>query len=151
MLEQYEDSLEEGELYTKDDFNECRLAYGASVLAVADGEIIAVTDGMPENFPIPTEGGGGGNAIVLQHAGGTVSFYAHMIPLTLTNATGVSYQVGDTVKQGDQLGLLGNSGHSTGPRLHFHLSESYYAPAGWGEGVPVYFNNVYVKTGLHSL
>ncbi|MCC6231820.1 MAG: peptidoglycan DD-metalloendopeptidase family protein [Verrucomicrobiales bacterium] len=151
LLELYEDQLEDGVEYGADDFNECRFAYGEPIFAIADGVVLSASNNRPENFPVGEESPGGGNAMVLEHAGGLVSFYGHMIPGSVTNAAGVAYAPGDVVHQGDQIGRVGNSGHSGGPHLHFHLAESYVpgqggAAGNWGEGAPAYFNNIFFKT-----
>ena len=97
-------------------------AYGADLLAVADGTIEAVTDGVPENVPgkRPTSitlDTRGGNLVILDIGDGRYVTYAHLIPGSLTVG------VGDRVKRGDVLGKLGNSGNSDAPHLHFHVSE----------------------------
>ena len=97
-------------------------AYGADLLAVADGRIEAVTDGVPENVPgkRPTSitlDTRGGNLVILDIGDGRYVTYAHLIPGSLT------VRVGDRVERGDVLGKLGNSGNSDGPHLHFHVSE----------------------------
>ena len=60
-------------------------------------------------------GGGYGNYVIIDHWYGTSSVYAHMYP----NSVNVS--VGNTVKQGEKVGLMGNSGSSTGCHLHFEI------------------------------
>lgn len=64
----------------------------------------------------PRGGGDGkayGNAVVIKHAGGTFSQYAHLLK--------VEVKVGDTVRAGQRIGLSGNTGNSTGPHLHFEI------------------------------
>ncbi len=99
--------------------------YGAGILAVADGRVIAVKDGIPENTPgsakmaVPiTLETIGGNYVVEDLGEGRYAFYAHMIPGT------VAVKVGDTVKRGQLLGKLGNSGNSTEPHLHFQICDA---------------------------
>lgn len=83
--------------------------YGASVgtpiLAAASGEVIvAKTYGY---------NGGYGLYVVIKHANGTQTLYGHL--------SKVSVAVGDSVSGGEVIGLLGNTGRSTGPHLHFEV------------------------------
>ena len=55
--------------------------------------------------------------MTLDLGGGRYAIYAHMAPHTVT------VHVGDRVRAGDKLGLLGNSGNTTGPHLHFQISD----------------------------
>ncbi|MDQ5981261.1 MAG: hypothetical protein QG570_8 [Patescibacteria group bacterium] len=57
--------------------------------------------------------GGYGNAVQLDHGNGYVSTYAHM--------SSISVSVGDEVSQGQKLGVVGSTGRSTGPHLHFTI------------------------------
>ena len=119
-------------------------AYGADLLAVADGTIEAVTDGVPENVPGQTRAvpitldTRGGNLVILDIGDGRYATYAHLIPGSLT------VRVGDRVKRGDILGKLGNSGNSGGPHLHFHVSEIFdtqNASGLNGSGLPFVFES----------
>jgi murein DD-endopeptidase MepM/ murein hydrolase activator NlpD len=110
-------------------------AHGANVLAVADATVAAVKDGIPENIPGPasravpiTAETIGGNYIVLDLGGGRFAFYAHLQPGSLR------VKVGDRVTRGQVIGLVGNSGNSTEPHLHFHVSDGV-SPLG-SEGLP---------------
>ena len=60
--------------------------------------------------------------------GGFTAFYAHLQP------SSVRVKVGDRVKRGQVLGLVGNSGNSTAPHLHFQISRGGSILA--SEGVP---------------
>jgi murein DD-endopeptidase MepM/ murein hydrolase activator NlpD len=53
----------------------------------------------------------GGNTLVLDHGQGIFSIYMHL--------SGFSVKTGDIVSKGDAIGLVGSSGRSTGPHLHF--------------------------------
>src|ERR1700741_3057532 len=96
-------------------------AYGAEILAVADGVVTQTKDGIPQNIPnkppvIPiTLETIGGNHVITEIGNGLYAFYAHMQPGS------VRVKVGDKVRRGQVLGLLGNSGNSTEPHLHFHI------------------------------
>lgn len=110
-------------------------AYGSEALAVADGTVVEVKDGIPENVPgltsraVPiTLETVGGNHVVLDLGGGYYAFYAHLQPGKLR------VKMGDKVKRGQVLGLVGNSGNSTEPHLHFHVSNGI-SPLG-SEGLP---------------
>jgi murein DD-endopeptidase MepM/ murein hydrolase activator NlpD len=104
--------------------------YGQEALAVAPGVVAAVKDGIPENTPesdpaappisraVPiTLETVGGNHVILDLGDGVYAFYAHLQPGSLR------VKAGDHVKTGDVLGLVGNSGNSTEPHLHFHLGD----------------------------
>ncbi len=110
-------------------------AFGRDALAVADGVVAAVLDGIPNNVPGVdsraqpiTLANVGGNFIQLDVGGGLYAFYAHLQPGSLR------VKVGDKVRRGQVLGLVGNTGNSTEPHLHFHVSNSP-EPLG-AEGVP---------------
>ena len=78
---------------------------GTPVYAAADGlVIIARSYGY---------NGGYGQYIVVAHGNGTQTLYAHMNKVFATQ--------GSYVSKGDTIGLLGNSGNSTGPHVHFEI------------------------------
>jgi hypothetical protein len=115
--------------------NKSYRAYGSDVLAVANAMVVATKDGIPENVPgatsraVPiTSDTIGGNHIVLDLGGGRYAFYAHLQPGSL------KVKVGDRVTRGQVIGLVGNSGNSTEPHLHFHISDGV-SPLG-SEGLP---------------
>lgn len=126
----------EGKTFKGDDKdNKNYLAYGVDALAVADGVVTEVKDGIPENIPgensraVPiTLETVGGNHVILDLGHGRYAFYAHLQPGSLKVKTG------DHVKRGQALGLVGNSGNSTEPHLHFHLGNTN-SPLGT-EGIP---------------
>jgi len=57
----------------------------------------------------------GGSQVMIDHGNGEYSFYAHLKPGSLR------VKEGDVVDAGVQLGLLGSSGNSTEPHLHFQV------------------------------
>ncbi len=115
--------------------NKSYRAYGREALAVADGVVSAVKDGIPENVPGPTSRAVpitletvGGNHVIVNLGNEVYAFYAHLQPGSIT------VKVGDKVRRGQVLGLVGNSGNSTEPHLHFHVSDANN-PLG-AEGLP---------------
>lgn len=114
--------------------------YGTPVIAVADGIVTEAKDSILENVPMsPTMAVPitletvGGNHLILDIGGGVYAFYAHLQPGSL------KVKLGDKVKRGQILGLLGNSGNSTAPHLHFQISDGN-SPLG-AEGLPFVFDN----------
>jgi murein DD-endopeptidase MepM/ murein hydrolase activator NlpD len=123
--------------------NASYLAYGADVLAVADGKIVEVKDGLPENPPsglaLPTTIDTiAGNHILLDLGGGRRALYAHLKPGSLR------VKLGDVVKRGQVIALLGNTGNSTEPHLHFQVAEGD-SPLG-AEGVPYLLERYFTRT-----
>ena len=76
--------------------------YGTPILAAEEGTVIKA-----EYY------GGYGNCVFVAHENGIETRYAHM--------SVINVQKGDTVKRGQQIGLVGSTGHSTGPHLHFEV------------------------------
>lgn len=76
------------------------------ILAAAEGTVIIAKDNGAWN-------GGYGNYIVIQHANGTQTLYAH--------ATSLVVSVGDQVAQGQTIALVGRTGEATGYHLHFEV------------------------------
>jgi hypothetical protein len=102
--------------------NEDHFAFGEAVFAVADGTVIFVRDGMPENVPftlpqLQSPADYGGNQVMVHLDSGEYAFYAHFQPGS------VRVRPGDRVATGDILGLLGNTGNSDAPHLHFQISD----------------------------
>jgi hypothetical protein len=99
--------------------------FGKPVLAVADATVVSATDGLPEQTPGRYPEGisldkADGNSVILRlddaKLGGHVfALYAHMQPGSIRVRTG------DKVHTGEVLGLVGNTGNSLAPHLHFQL------------------------------
>jgi peptidoglycan DL-endopeptidase CwlO len=78
---------------------------GTPIRAAADGTVIL----MQSEY----ESGGYGNYTCIDHGGGLSTCYAHQ--------SSFATSVGARVNQGDVIGFSGNTGHSTGPHLHFEV------------------------------
>lgn len=109
--------------------------YGKEAFAVADATVVATKEGIPENVPGATSRAVpitletvAGNHVVLDLGDGVYAFYAHLQPGSLR------VKLGDKVHAGQVVGLVGNSGNSTEPHLHFHLIDRNSALG--GEGLP---------------
>lgn len=86
-------------------------------IAAADGQIMDKNDGSFDrnctfNNDIP-------NYIAVQHDDGSVTWYLHMKDGGLTTKG-----IGDNVVEGEFLGVIGSSGSSTIPHLHFEVYDS---------------------------
>jgi hypothetical protein len=96
------------------------LSYGKPTLAAADGLVVVASDGRPDQKPpepppIPPIADTVGNHVIIEVKPGTYLLYAHMKPGS------IRVKVGDRVKVGQQIGLIGTTGNSTTPHLHFQL------------------------------
>ncbi len=96
--------------------------FGKTVVAVADGTVVASRNDLPEQVPgtfpasLPIDEADG-NFVILDIGGGSFVLYAHMQPGS------VRVKAGDLVKRGDRLGLVGNTGNSVAPHLHLHVMD----------------------------
>lgn len=109
--------------------------YGAEVLAVADGRVSGLKNNIPENVGTTERSARAitlenvfGNYVVLDLGESRFAMYAHLQPGSL------KVKLGDHVKAGQVLALLGNSGNSDAPHLHFQIVNAD-SPMG-AEGIP---------------
>ena len=94
--------------------------FGADIHAVADGPVVGVMDGMPEQVPAKNPTGlrleeYGGNHIVQDIGDGNYAFYAHL------KTDSLRVKVGDQLTTGQVIASLGNTGNTDAPHLHFHV------------------------------
>ncbi|MDD7934591.1 M23 family metallopeptidase [Actinomycetospora straminea] len=106
------------------------LSYRQPILSATAGTVVAAQDGLANSAEVPnptnlaTVGETVGNHVIVQVSDGVHVLYAHMDPGS------VAVRVGDRVTRGQQLGLIGSSGISTTPHLHFQiLTTPTYFPA----------------------
>ncbi|MEW2194017.1 murein hydrolase activator EnvC family protein [Streptomyces microflavus] len=111
-------------------------AFGAPLLAVADATVVRASDGQRDHlsrnslpalaYLVLIEGGvrdmlGAraiiGNHVILDLGEGTYAVYAHV------QRGSLQVRAGDTVRAGQPIARVGNSGNTTEPHLHFHLMD----------------------------
>ena len=108
--------------------NEDFYGYGREVVAVANGKVIWKKDGILDCIPpeysdtLYRAETALGNCILLDIGNDNVVIYAHL------QANSIQVDIGDTIKAGEIIARLGNSGPSTGPHLHFDIRKKIYKP-----------------------
>ena len=136
-------------------------AYGADVLAAANGRVTGVASDQPEDpsaMQLPNESQEAyftrlqkeqaerlakgltaiaGNYVMIDHGKNEYSLYAHL------QTGSVRVHIGDQVKAGDVIGKLGSSGNSTEPHLHFHVCDK--PDPLMCAGIPVNFSNITIQ------
>jgi murein DD-endopeptidase MepM/ murein hydrolase activator NlpD len=122
--------------------NSSYYCYGADVLAVADGTVVEVRDGLPDNQPGSRPHSFSpetmaGNSVSLDLGQGQMAHYGHLLPESIVVSPG------DKVRRGQRLARIGNSGNSTEPHLHFHVSGA----GSWlfSDGLPYVFERFRVE------
>lgn len=122
--------------------------YGTPVTAVADGVVVKMLDGLPNQVPTMEPPLGtlpladfGGNYVVEQfrYEGHTYyAFYAHMAAGSVASRV----HVGQHLHTGETIGQLGNSGNSSAPHLHFQVMDTPSELA--SQGIPYEFDRMYL-------
>jgi murein DD-endopeptidase MepM/ murein hydrolase activator NlpD len=129
--------------------NELYFAFGQPVYAAGAGRVADVHDGEADNRRVnpidftKREMAGAGNYVVIDHLNGKISWFAHM------KQGSIKVKPGQSVKQGEMLGLIGASGDSLFPHLHYELRTG---PGMKGvEGLPSYFSGFRRVFGAQTL
>lgn len=118
--------------------NEDYYAFGKELIAPCDGDIVLVVDGVKDNIPgvlnpmyVP------GNTVVIKTPNNEYLFFAHF------KQHSIIVKQGQKVKQGQLLGLCGNSGNSSEAHLHFHIQN--VEDMNSATGVKCYFDKIKVN------
>ena len=88
---------------------------GTPVLAAREGVVMQVESDFDKAGLNREKYGGRANFVRIVHDDGSMALYAHL------KADGALVRVGQRVRAGQQIGLSGNTGFTTGPHLHFAI------------------------------
>ena len=113
--------------------------FGLPVLAPADGRIVEVTDGHAD--APPGTNGDHPNNLVVDIGGGRYVLMGHL------KQGSVTVQVGDTVRRGQPLAAVGNSGNTNEPHLHLQVQDSPTGMEDADRTYPMVFRNVHITRG----
>lgn len=128
---------------TKGLSNDDYYAFGKELIAPCDGEVVLVVDGVKDNVPgttnpvyVP------GNTVIIKTANNEYLFFAHF------KQHSIAVKEGQQIKQGELLGLCGNSGNSSEPHLHFHIQN--VEDMNTATGVKCFFDKIIVNGQVKS-
>ena len=123
--------------------NEDFYAFGKELIAPCDGEIILVVDGVKDNVVGEMNSfHTGGNTVILKSPTKEYLVFCHF------KQNSIVVKQGQKVKQGQLLGLCGNSGNSSEPHLHFHIQN--VESMNEATGVKCYFDKLLVNGVLKN-
>ena len=123
--------------------NEDYYAFGKDLIAPCAGEVVLVVDGVKDNIPgilnpmyVP------GNSVIIKTQNNEYLVFAHF------KQHSIVVKQGQMIKQGQLLGLCGNSGNSSEPHLHFHIQN--VEDMNSATGVKCYFDKIQVNGQLKT-
>lgn len=90
---------------------------GVAVIAAAPGTVVFVRNGIPDRSTLNGSGGFGNHVLIEHQPGGVLAYYGHLRNGSIRVAPNAA------VARGDTLGLVGSSGNSSWPHLHFEVSD----------------------------
>ena len=123
--------------------NEDYYAFGKELFAPCDGEVMLVVDGVKDNMVGEMNPfNAGGNTIILKTANNEYLVFCHF------KHQSIKVKEGQKIKQGELLGLCGNSGNSSEPHLHFHIQN--IENLNTATGVKCYFDKIIVNGQLKT-
>lgn len=102
---------------------------GSEVRAAASGKVIGRSSSTCPNYRSRRCEGGWGNWVAIEHEGGIVTLYAHLMAPAVAS-------LGQSVEAGQLIGHMGSSGNSTGPHLHFSVYTEFFLLPGGYPGYP---------------
>jgi len=123
--------------------NEDYYAYGEEIISPCNAKVVQVVDVIPDNTPgemnpvyVP------GNTVILKTEHEEYLFFAHF------KKHSIVVEEGQEVKQGDLLGLCGNSGNSSEPHLHFHIQDQKLMHK--ANGIKTFFESIVVDGKIEN-
>ena len=90
-----------------------RFHYGLDITAERDAEIVSFADG---TVTVTAESSSYGKYLIVAHENGCTTLYAH--------CEKIHARSGQTVRKGEKIAAVGDSGQTTGPHLHFELQQN---------------------------
>jgi Peptidase family M23/Protein of unknown function (DUF3887) len=121
--------------------NEDYYAFGKELIAPCDGEIVLVVDGIKDNVPGEMNTFNvGGNTVIIKTSNNEFLVFCHF------KHQSIKVKEGQKIKQGQLLGLCGNTGNSSEPHLHFHIQN--IEDLNTATGVKCYFDKLFVNGGV---
>lgn len=94
----------------------CGWHIGTDAVGLDDKTVYAIADGVVES--INAHGTAYGKHVCIKHSDGMVSLYAHL--------ASAAVQVGQSIKLGQKVGIMGATGNATGAHLHLELHQGRY-------------------------
>ncbi len=118
--------------------NEDYYAFGKELIAPCDGEIVLVVDGVKDNVPGQMNSfNTGGNMVIIKTTNNEYLVLCHF------KHQSIKVKEGQKIKQGELLGLCGNTGNSSEAHLHFHIQN--IEDLNTATGVKCYFEKLSVN------
>jgi hypothetical protein len=115
--------------------NDDYYAFGKPVFAPYAGKIVDVVWNIPDNIPqVQNLEHPLGNYLIIQHDPSEYSMHCHL------KHNSILVRKGEAISAGQILGLVGNSGNSSEPHLHFQISNS--SDVKYSQGIPVVFKGI---------
>ena len=90
-----------------------RFHYGLDITAERNAEIVSFADGI---VTVTAESSSYGKYLIVTHENGCTTLYAH--------CEKIDARSGQTVRKGEKIAAVGDSGQTTGPHLHFELQQN---------------------------
>ena len=94
----------------------CGWHIGTDIVGMDDKNVYAIADGVVES--VNAHGKSYGKHVCIKHADGMVSLYAHL--------ANVAVKIGQSIKIGQKVGVMGATGNANGAHLHLELHQGRY-------------------------